>query len=85
MRSVPALEDPIIKSIALANDCTAAQVCMSWILSKGFALVTKTQNQGRMKENLESQKIKISKEDVEKIDKLTEFNQRLFFDNYEVL
>lgn len=79
------LEDPVLASIAESNGCSVAQVCMSWILSRGFTLVTKSQNVGRMKENLESQSIKIGQKDMEKIEKLTVLKQRLFFDSYEVL
>ena len=79
------LEDPVLKSISNANSCTVAQVCMGWILSKGFALVTKTQNPKRMKENFESLKVKLSKEDMIRIDQLTVLKQRLFLNSYEVL
>lgn len=75
----------MLRSIAERKECTVAQVCMSWILSKGFALVTKTQNEERMRENLKSREITLEEEDVQKIEELTKYNQRLFFDSNEVL
>merc|ERR1712241_1035312 len=44
------LEDPTLKSIAIRNDCTVAQLCMAYALRKGVGVVTKTENENRMQE-----------------------------------
>lgn len=78
------LEDPVIQALAAKNDISPAQVCLSWVLSKGAALVTKSQNEMRMKGNLEAQNITMSKEDLEKIDALNANKQRLYLNPYSV-
>ena len=78
------LEDPVIKSIARENQISPGQVCLAWVLDKGAALVTKSQNETRMKDNLEAMNIKLPKSDVEKIDQLTSTKQRLYLNPYSV-
>ena len=79
------LEDPTLKSIAIRNDCTVAQLCMAYALRKGVGVVTKTENENRMQENLNSGKtaVILNKEDMEVIGQLNK-NMRKFWDPYLV-
>ena len=79
------LEDPVIKKIATRIGCTPAQVCIAFALAKGLAVVTKTEKETRMKENLESIEFakKLTAEDIQLIDSLNK-NLRKFWDVYAI-
>ena len=79
------LDDPVITKIATRIGCTAAQVCIGYALAKGLAVVTKTEKETRMKENLASIEIakQLSKDDVSLIDTLDR-NLRKFWDVYDI-
>ena len=79
------LDDPLLKNIATKIGCTTAQVCIGYALVRGLAVVTKTEKEERMKENLQSIQIaeKITKDDIKLIDTLNK-NQRKFWDPYLV-
>lgn len=79
------LEDLTLKAIATKKECTVAQVCMAYALQKGVGVVTKTEKEERMKENLSSTKIagQLTKEDIEEIDLLNK-NMRKFWDPYSI-
>merc|ERR1712241_1014812 len=72
------LENETMLKIAEARNCSVAQVAISWALSKGVAIVTKTEKEHRMKENLEGINVKLMEEDIEAIDKLN-IEQRVFW------
>ena len=77
------LDDSILKSIASKHECTVAQVCMAYALKRGVGVVTKTEKEERMKENLDSTKIadKLTNEDIEAINQLNK-NMRKFWNPY---
>ena len=79
------LQDPVIKSIATRIGCTPAQVCIAFALAKGLAVVTKTEKETRMKENLESINVagKLTQEDIQLMDTLNK-NLRKFWDVYAI-
>ena len=77
------LQDETMKKIASKNGCTVAQVALSWGLMKGIAMAIKTENEGRMKENLAALDITLSGEDITEINKLGHVNQRLFINPYD--
>jgi len=79
------LQDPVIKTIASRIECTPAQVCIAFALAKGLAVVTKTEKETRMKENLESIEVakKLTAEDIQIIDTLNK-NLRKFWDVYAI-
>merc|ERR1711894_699820 len=79
------LDDPILKPISVKKDCTVAQLCMAYALRKGVGVVTKTENENRMQENLNSAKTAgiLNKEDMEEIGQLNK-NMRKFWDPYLV-
>ena len=67
---IPVLEDPVIKDCAAAHNCTGAQTCLAWILGKGHALVTKSQQESRMRENLGAAGINLTEEEMQSLDQL---------------
>ena len=77
------LEHETMKDIAKARGCTVAQVAISWTLSKGVSVSTKTEKEHRMKENLEGAKVKLTQDDIQAIDKLN-ISQRVFWNPYDI-
>ena len=79
------LQDPVIKEIASRIGCTPAQVCIAFALAKGLAVVTKTEKETRMKENLDSIEVakKLTAEDIQLVDTLNK-NLRKFWDVYAI-
>lgn len=79
------LEDPILKSIAGKRECTVAQLCMAYALRRGVGIVTKTEKEDRMKENLSSSRIagKLTREDIEAINHLNK-DMRKFWNPYTI-
>ncbi|MEL4307822.1 aldo/keto reductase [Joostella sp. CR20] len=61
------LENEVIVSIAKKHNCSPAQVLLSWHLSRGTAVIPKSTNPRRIKENLESYQISLTEEDLQKI------------------
>ena len=72
--------------IKVANErkCTVAQVAISWALSKGVAITSKTEKEHRMKENISGTKVKLTDENIKEIDKLN-IEQRVFWNPYNIL
>jgi len=58
------LDDPVIGEIADAHDVTAAQVLISWAIHRDTAVIPKSVNEGRIKENLASTKVELTDEDM---------------------
>ena len=58
-----------LESIAKEKKCTPAQLVLAWLLAQGqdLAAIPGTKRKERVDENLDSLKIKLSKEDVERI------------------
>ena len=79
------LDDPVLNSIATRIGCSVAQVCIAYALAKGLTVVTKTEREERMKENLQSIQVaaKLTNDDVQLIDSLNK-NQRKFVDIYNI-
>lgn len=64
------LENPTILDIASSHNCTPAQVLIKWALQRGTAVIPKSVNPKRLKENFEAQNINLSSEAMEKISTL---------------
>ena len=64
------IEHPTIKTIAAALDRSPAQVLLRWGVQRGTAVVPKTSNVDRLKENLAIFDFELSADDMEKIDAL---------------
>jgi len=62
----PFFEDPALLSIAKRNEKTVSQVVLSWAVQRGTAVVPKSANEGRMKQNLDV--FTLSPEDFKAVD-----------------
>lgn len=52
-----------VKAMAERKNCTAAQIALAWISSKGFVPIPGTRKPTRMIENAESQNVQLTEED----------------------
>ncbi|MEJ4087302.1 aldo/keto reductase [Galbibacter orientalis] len=64
------LENKVITEIAKKHNCSPAQVLLAWHLSCGTAVIPKSTNPKRIKENLESYDVSLTDEDLLKIKSL---------------
>ena len=77
------LENEVLVNMARDKDCTVAQIALSWALSKGVGVVTKTEQEKRMKENISAANIKLNDEEIKAIDAVN-IGQRFFNDRYSI-
>lgn len=61
------LENPVIKEIAEKHGASAGQILIKWSEQRGTAVIPKSTNEKRIKENLESAKIQLDEKDMKKI------------------
>ncbi|WP_224482677.1 aldo/keto reductase [Robertkochia aurantiaca] len=66
------LEHPAITELADKHDCTAGQILLSWHVNRGNIVIPKSTSKKHIKENLESQNINLSNEDMLKISEMNE-------------
>lgn len=61
-----------VKSMAAKKNCTPAQLALAWLLAQGKDIIPipGTKKRSRLEENLDSVKIKLSKEDIKNIDEI---------------
>lgn len=59
----------VIKNIADKYDKTPAQILIAFALNRGISVIPKSTNAGRIKQNLEADKINLSLEEIEHISK----------------
>lgn len=64
------LENDIIKSVAAKHQKTTAQVLLRWATQRGIAVIPKSNNQGRLAQNLDVTSFNLSSEDIASINKL---------------
>ena len=64
------LENETIKEIAENHNVSAGQVLINWSVERGTAVIPKSTNEKRIKENLKSADFKLSEDDMKKIEKL---------------
>lgn len=64
------LEDAAVKEIAERRECTPAQVVLRWHLQHGLIAIPKASSREHLAENLASIEVRLSREDVERIDQL---------------
>ena len=62
------LNDPVVELIAKKHGATIGQVLIAWSVSRDIAVIPKSANQGRIKENLQSAKIKLDQSDMMELD-----------------
>ncbi|MCK5367225.1 MAG: aldo/keto reductase, partial [Cyclobacteriaceae bacterium] len=75
------LENPTILKIAESNGISSAQVLICWAIQRGTAVIPKSVNPGRMKQNLDAATINLSDEDMQKIAAL-EMSARLLVGSF---
>lgn len=61
------LEDPTIATIAERRGITPAQVLISWAIHRGTAVIPKSVNPARMKQNLDAAEVSLTEEDMQEI------------------
>jgi alcohol dehydrogenase (NADP+) len=64
------LEDETIAEIADEHDATPAQVLISWAIHRGTAVIPKSVNEGRIKENLAAAKVDLTDANMKTIAQL---------------
>lgn len=78
------LENETIKSISIKHRCTSAQVLIAFHLHRDTAVIPKSTNAGRIKENFESAKIQFDEDDLKmlkSLDKHYRYVNGKFFEN----
>ena len=80
-----AIDDPLIEEMSNKYKVSKAEVCIGYALARGLAVVTKTENESRMKDNLKSLELlgRFAEEDLKLIDNLNR-NQRNHVDIYNI-
>lgn len=61
------LEDPIVAEVAQGHGVTPGQVLIAWALARGTAVIPKTVNPARMRENFAAAKIKLGDEAMQRL------------------
>ncbi|GAB3647306.1 aldo/keto reductase [Echinicola sediminis] len=64
------LENEQVQSIAKAHQASPAQVVLAWGMARGIAVIPKSVNPKRIKENYDSTKLNLSQEELGQLDKL---------------
>ncbi|REE05585.1 aldo/keto reductase [Marinoscillum furvescens] len=62
----------VVKTIADAQGVTAAQVLLAWQVNRGVAVIPKSTNEGRLKQNLEAASIELSEDQMKHLNDLNE-------------
>lgn len=63
-------ENSVIKEVAKKHDCSEAQVMLAWQVNRGTAVIPKSTNPDRIKQNLEAGSIDLDSEDMDKLGKI---------------
>jgi diketogulonate reductase-like aldo/keto reductase len=61
------LDDAVLKTIALRHGVTAAQLCIAWALQRGCSVVTKSTRKLHLKENMASQELVLTNDEMNEI------------------
>ena len=64
------LENPVIKKIAKKHGASAGQVLIKWSETRGTAVIPKSTNESRIKENLQSSGVNLDESDLKEIAEL---------------
>ncbi|SIN72543.1 aldo/keto reductase [Algoriphagus halophilus] len=62
------LKDPVIELIAKKHGASIGQVLIAWSVARDIAVIPKSTNQGRIKENLAAAKLKLDQNDLMELD-----------------
>ncbi|KAL3674355.1 hypothetical protein V7S43_000311 [Phytophthora oleae] len=69
---VKKIDDPRLVELAKEVQATPAQVLIAWDLAKGYTTLPKSVHEARQKENLEAANVKLTKEQVTRLDAFNE-------------
>ncbi|TQI70586.1 alcohol dehydrogenase (NADP+) [Gramella sp. Hel_I_59] len=61
------LENPVINKIAKKHGASAGQILIKWSEQRGTAVIPKSTNEGRIKENLQSASYQLDEDDLKEI------------------
>lgn len=64
------LENKSIMEIAKANDCSTAQILISWAIQRGTSVIPKSVNLDRIEQNFQATSIMLCEADIKKIARL---------------
>ncbi|CAH0402014.1 unnamed protein product [Chilo suppressalis] len=73
------LDDPVVKKIAMKHEATCAQVLLVWAVQQDVAIIPKSTNLGRIKENI-TFNFKLTCEEIKALDALGEHNIKYAWD-----
>lgn len=62
------LKHPVISKVANELGCTSGQVLIAWAMQRGSAVIPKSSNPGRLRENFAATEVRLSKEQMEEIE-----------------
>lgn len=62
------LKDPVIEIIAKKHNASMGQILIAWSIARDIAVIPKSVNQGRIKENLKAASIKLDQNDMMELD-----------------
>lgn len=65
-----ALDNPVLKNIAIEHKKSVAQICLKWAMGKGLTVIPKTCHIDRLKENIDIFNWDLSTKEIEEIDSL---------------
>ncbi len=64
------LEEPTIQQVAKKHNCTTAQVLIRWAVTRGTAVIPKSVNPERIRQNLAATQVKLDDQDMRQIGEL---------------
>ncbi|MCB0667565.1 MAG: aldo/keto reductase [Saprospiraceae bacterium] len=62
------LKHPVISKTANELGCTSGQVLIAWAMQRGSAVIPKSSNPGRLRENFAATEVRLSKEQMEEVE-----------------
>ncbi|XP_063231581.1 1,5-anhydro-D-fructose reductase-like [Bacillus rossius redtenbacheri] len=77
--SLSPLSDPVVKEIAQKHKKTTAQILLQHIMLRGIAVIPKSANPERIKQNIEVFDFTLDEEDVKRLDSLDKGNKARLF------
>ncbi|KAJ2800775.1 hypothetical protein H4R20_003936 [Coemansia guatemalensis] len=73
--SVRVMDDDLIQSIAKSHNCTPAQVIISWLWVRGIAVIPRSNNESRLKQNLST--VSLTLDEMQMIGRIQKRERRL--------
>jgi len=64
------LQDPVVNKIAEKHGAASAQVLIKWSIERNVAVIPKSVNAGRIKQNFEATTLPLTDQDIDELDAL---------------